>query len=198
MKKPSALDGVVYPGRAELKAAVQEYVRTAPLDTPLWDGLPYAVFYRHPHREEKTGYGLLPLRHIEVRLTEYGNRGFYAVRMDGSVIDFSWRVALNFANSGPTLAAAAREAIYGQIAMVSARDPSMHVHHDGKPFQQLLNEWMARRDGRMPELVHGDTHDYFRDPRDAQSWREYHARHAVLKLVPVEEHKKLHRRTSNE
>jgi len=189
MKKPVELDGVVYPTKKDLRTAIQSYVAAAPLYTPLWDSFPYAIFDRHPHREEKTGCGL---RHIDLRLTEYGNRGFYAVRTDGTDIDFSWQVALDFAPSGPTLAAAAREAIRSQIETVAIRNASLHVHHEGKPFRQLLNEWLAERGGDTPELIHGALHDYFKDPEDALSWTTYHLQHAVLRLVSVEEHKQLH------
>jgi len=187
-KKPVALDGKVYASKKELLAAVRSYISGAPVYTPLEDTLPYAIFDRHPHCEEKTGIGL---RHIELRLTEYQNRGFYLVRTDGTVIDFSWRVALDFEQSGPTLAAAAREAVRDQIAAVAGGG---HVHHDGKPFRQILNEWLAARGGAVPELIHGDLHDYFRDPADAVSWREHHKQHAVLRLVSVEEHKRIHAR----
>jgi hypothetical protein len=159
---------------------------------PLLDNLPYAIFDRHPHREEKAGVGL---RHIELRLTEYKNRGFYAVRMDKTDIDFSWRVALDFAQSGATLAAAAREAVREQIARVAAG--GRHVHHDGKSFRQLLDEWLAARGGGAPGLIHGDLHDYFSDPADEASWRDYHRRHAILRPVSVDEHKRIHGKGEN-
>lgn len=189
-KKPTMLGGNIYPGRAELKAAVQEYVRTAPMGTPLRDSFPYAIFDRHPHRQEKTGPGL---RHIEIRFTEYGNRGFYAVRTDGTAIDFSWQVALDFTKSGATLERAAREAIRGQIEAVALPGPEWHAHHDGKSFRQILNEWMETLGGRVPDLIHGDLHDYFRDPADAESWRAFHLRNAVLKVMSVDDHKEFHR-----
>jgi hypothetical protein len=182
------LDGHTYPSKKALLVAVRAYISTAPIFAPLMDTLPYAIFDRHPHRDEKAGVGLA---HIELRLTEYRNRGFYAVRLDSTAIDFSWRVALGFEPSGPTVEAAAREAVRAQIGNVAA--PGLHVHHDGKAFKQLLDEWLALRGG-APELVHGDLHDYFRDPADEASWRDYHRRHAVLVAVTVEEHKRIHGR----
>jgi hypothetical protein len=190
--KPVVLDGHMYASKKDLRAAVRAYVGTAPVGTPLWDGLPYAVFDRHPDRDLKAGVGLW---YIELRLTEYRNRGFYAVRLDNTAIDFSWRVALDFAPRGPTLAAAAREAVRDQVMAVGG--PAVHVHHDGRPFQQLLQEWLAARGGGTPDLIHGDLHDYFKDPADEASWRAYHQREAVLRPVPVEEHRRLHGRAGS-
>ena len=190
--KSVTLDGVTYHSKKDLLAAVRAYIAGAAVGTPLWDGLPYAIFDRHPDRDLKAGVGLW---YIELRLTEYKNRGFYAVRLDRTAIDFSWRVALDFSPRGPTLAAAAREAVRDQVMAVGG--PTVHVHHDGKPFQQLLREWLAERGGAAPELIHGDLHDYFKDPADEASWWAYHRRWAVLRAVPVEEHKRLHGRVTS-
>jgi len=191
MRKPILLDGIVYQTKTALKEAVQAYVRAAPIGEPLWDTFPYAIFERHPDRKEKLGVGM---RHIQLNTSGWGNnRCFYVVRIDGSSIDFSWQVALKFTSSGPSLSGAAREAVYEQqIAPIAKPYSSLVVHHDGKPFVQILNEWLATLNGRMPALASDDFHSYLVDPADVQSWQAFHRQHAKLVLVTPEEHKKIH------
>lgn len=84
-----------FPSKAAAVAEIRRIKDEYPLDTPLLGDdakLITALLGLHPDAAEKTGPGI---QHITIRAIEYGARGFWVTRTDGSCDDFSYKTALN-------------------------------------------------------------------------------------------------------
>lgn len=105
MAKPVAVGPRQYPTKKaaldEIKAMLAKYPDNDPDATPkgsrIVDDPDDEAFLRdlapmHPDAEEKIGDGI---DHFEVRVYDYGTRGFCIVRTDGTDTDFSAQWAIN-------------------------------------------------------------------------------------------------------
>jgi hypothetical protein len=194
--------------KAEAKAAFGRILRTYPDDVPLAGDDAELVFLlvyegRHPQTAEKVGPGIAE---IVVRPSGYGTRGFWLRRVDGSMVDFSYRTALD----GPprpevTVRAALRWEIDDQIATFrdSVRRRAVHgmvicglcgqpvdigtghVDHAAPTFHQLAARFARATGGWAALAVEcvGATGRRLVDRQLAQVWWHYHARTARLRLT---------------
>ena len=79
-----------FPSKKRAREAIQEILYSRPHRTPLV-GPDYellgALLGLHHRADEKIGTGI---SHIEIRTVDFGKPGFWAVRTDGSAVDFSY------------------------------------------------------------------------------------------------------------
>lgn len=137
-----------FPSKAAAIAEIRRIKDEYPSGTPLVGDdaeLMLAVLGNHHDRTKKIGVGV---DHISVRSIEYGVKGFWITRIDGSCEDFSYKTALNGELS---------HAAQVKRAMRFAIDPAIRRFKD-QQFQNL--PWATTRPAVSPE---SDPFDIF-DP----------------------------------
>lgn len=204
MRGPRIIGPYKFPTKKSAEEAIKEVLHGSPLNTPLTGeafGLIRALLDNHHDAAAKIGAGV---SQIEVRIIEFGARGFWIVRVDGSAVDFSYRVALNGApSSRANVTAALRWEIQDQIdrfrdeafskgAVVCplTNQPlhrgNAHVDHvtDFAEMADKLVEAVGGWDALEVECV-GETgaRRQLKDRQIAQVWQLYHERMATLRLV---------------
>lgn len=166
-----------------------------------------ALLERHPHAIEKMGIGIAFVR---VVLSHYGKKHFELVRTDGGTTDFSWRHCVYPHTTFADFSAACRNTIRADIALFKhnyfstyARDGSIvcpvtgelagfgDLEVDHKPpltFAVLRDKWVEDN-GLRPDQISltgfgdGEQVKCFASARIAHSFREYHNKHATLRLL---------------
>jgi len=160
------------------------------------------LLYRHPSATEKIDCGV---RGFFIRQTEYGNRCFMVLRVDGSSIDFSIPACIDGkAKSGALkFRRASRTAIRDQI--VAYRDSCLegdlircaasgvllpvdeiHVDHVApRYFETLVTAFIATNsiDVEAVEYNTNGTQCTFLDKALASRWSEYHRQQCKLRCV---------------
>lgn len=215
-----SLAGETFPTLGALRERLKRLLAAAPLGEPLAgadDALLRAALPRHPEAAAKIGPGV---RCFEVQLDAYWQgraRQFVAVQVDGARVPFSYKAVVSprpdrttealRAEVRPQVLAfrtravaeaggAPRDAVTG-----AALDPdapnAIHVDHE-VPFAELVAgwldvEWLERADVAVARAPHG-TGLVLADADLAARWREYHARHARLRLVSAATNARLARR----
>jgi hypothetical protein len=174
------------------------------------------VFRHHPRFIEKTRG--LNVRCFAIESNPLG-KGFtlYAILSDGSKVDWSYVKACRSIGSGAIdirrveALQAFRLAIEDQIGefirsrmisgMVLADDGNLYgrgeveVHHNGKAFIDLVNEFLNIKGLRLEDVKTIDIgigRD-FADPKLRSEWIEFHKKHAKLVIVPKHLHRKIHK-----
>jgi hypothetical protein len=194
-----------FPNRTAAAKTVSRILQSATLNTELglFDApLVSALFGMHPNALEKAPDGAVA--HL-VRMIEFRpgivQRCFFAVRPGGSQVDWSYRVAMGLAPSGPTLQEAAREAIYPDIAaykasrygtadaipcdLTGAMIPFAEAHVDHAPpwpFVEIMRAYVRERGapalrGREPWGCD------FVDPAERDAFIAFHHERAVLRIL---------------
>lgn len=194
-----------FPSRKAAECEIRSILHNSPLNQPLVGAhseLITALVGLHHEAEEKIGAGI---DHIEIRCIEYGARGFWIVRTDGTAVDFSYRTALGGARPHPEqVRRAMRFAIRDQIddfrrvAFREAGDyiqcpltgqdvtlgPWAHVDHV-VDFATLADDYASIFDGYQNIPVASSmSHPgpALEDPH-LSLWRRYHASRAELRVV---------------
>lgn len=199
------LGGLTFPN----KEAVKRYCRTL-VDRARdgdWVADENVAFLRdllacHPDVEEKLGSGL---RGFVVRSAPpfHRNRCFYAVRTDGTEVDFSWKKCVEGHSPWFTFCKAARYAVSDQI--VAFRDQEFarglsrcpidgavltvetsHVDHFNPTFGDLVRSFVGDTDWESVPLVDhpaGAGGRVFADPQYAARFAAFHAAHANLRVI---------------
>ena len=174
------------------------------------------VFRFHPRFIEKTRG--LNVRCFAIESNPLG-KGFtlYAILSDGSKVDWSYIKACRAIGSGPAnirrveVLQAHRLAVEDQIGefimsrmfngRVLADDGRLYdrseveVHHQGKSFIDLVNEFLRLKGIRLEDVKTIDIgigRD-FADPQLRSEWIEFHRKHAKLAILPRERHRGEHR-----
>lgn len=205
MGREKVIGDFTFPSRKAAEESIKAILAGAALQTPLVgdeDALLRGLVACHPAAAEKIGPGI---RHIDVRIIEYGQRGFWLTRVDGSSTDFSYRKALDGAPSHRTLVLGAlRREIRGQVEQFRAdyfatdpnpwceltdqplfNNPDSHVDHI-RPFVEIAEEWV-RQAGGWDRLETKPADDgigrILADRAAAVDWRGWHARHAHLRVI---------------
>lgn len=155
----------------------------------------------HPGAPEKTAKGV---NGVTVRTFEYRpgivQRCFYIQHLDGTETDFSYRVAMGLAPSGPVVSEAARAAVWPTIVAYkrqrygtadtipcdltgqSVAFADAHVDHAGEwPFSRIVREFVATHGA--PALRDEQVRVVFDRPEDTTAFNEFHDAHAVLQIV---------------
>lgn len=215
------LGGETYASKTAAKAAIRRLLHSSPVGVRL-DSEVHAILRdllsMHPGADRKRGPGLVG---FEVRIDEnYRSRCFVALRVDGTVAPFSYKVCFEpwLAGAKPTVRAALRREVQEQIdafrrtalragppvdAITGASIPADKVRVDHAPptFETLVRTWQEENfltDENLatfePRLGSGEVLLLDRDL--AADWRGYHGRRAVLRLVSEETNQALQRRAA--
>ncbi|GAA0897775.1 DCL family protein [Pseudonocardia zijingensis] len=158
---------------------------------------------RHPEAAEKVGPGVVD---VVIRRSEFGTRGFWLVRRDGSIVDFSYLTALDGQSSVEAEARAAlRWEVNDQILAfrdVHAADlaggtvtcglcqqlmtpDNVHVDHHEPTFDELASrfaEVLGGWDRLVIEWV-GATGRRLQNRDHGDVWQTYHRQTAQLRLT---------------
>jgi hypothetical protein len=207
------LGGVAFRTKDEIRARVRAVRDATPLGARIEDPVVLALMSLHPDWEEKTrGGGWLgtALIHHPSRSTPSKE---IAVCFDDSdrVVDISWSKLLPLLSRGESvvipqddrlqeLRAAARQEI--ECLLAPLRRPGYQVDHVYPvTFDFLLWSWLTANNLRVSDVSIGyepspGTGRYMSDPRQAESWINYHRRAGVLEVrragvlevIPAQEH----------
>lgn len=114
--KERVIGAFAFPTKKAAECEIRRILHENPLDTPLSGGdaeLIESLLGVHPDAAAKIGAGV---ERIEVRRIDYGSRGFWVTRVDGTQCDFSYRTALNgVGNHKAEVRRAMRQAIRSQV-----------------------------------------------------------------------------------
>ena len=202
--------GVYYPTytsvRAEIKRRLSAYPIGGPKDlTPDdVDWFVHLIREMHPYASEKLSKPVAGIR----KYNRYGHQGdnLLLVYVDGSCSGFSWnKCCKGKASSDSTsIKNALRAAVRDQTSSVMAeafRDRDMivcpmsgdlirrseaHVDHAPPAFADLVMLWLIDMDMRLDDLPLEDDPQggaVLPEGRVRSSWRRFHERHAVLRVV---------------
>lgn len=160
------------------------------------------VLALHPHAQLKVGCGV---QSFSVEQYPW-NRGFALTRIDGSRTDWSYVVCLDPPTPAQEAVKGFRTEIRGQIKDFRCdffrqttnpvcpitrtplvNDLSTHVDHD-PPFEDLLSAFLVSQGLCLEQIQTDATQDNDLDTRLtdralASEWREFHRRHATLRVV---------------
>jgi hypothetical protein len=136
------------------------------------------------------------------RCEPYFTRALYVVAKSGGFVDFSWikcvanlygkydrdRVRRDNTHSALRNEAFNSDAMQearGNLGSVCAhckkRCPKLVVDHAGKPFAQIVDEFLASKGMALGDLtIRGSRTDGFRMTRLGKAWRQFHDENAVL------------------
>jgi hypothetical protein len=124
----TAIGPFVFATKKAAEAEIRRILHDSPLRSPLRGvdaELITALVSNHPHAAEKIGSGI---RHIDVRIIDYGQRGFWITHTDNSSCDFSYRRALDGAlTPRAQCLQAMRSAVRDQIEEFRRQEFSRHI-----------------------------------------------------------------------
>lgn len=173
-----------------------------------------ALLDLHPNKGVIVGEGIreISVQHLHDR---YNSRRFIVVRRDSSYRDFTWRHALYPRDARKNVMRLCRLTVRHQTQAFrdrffnSTRNPCCsltgqpltyensdvdHIHPD--EFECLVDRWLASVHlvwsdiGIIPSPDY-EKPDRFEDIYLAQSWAEFHDRHARLRVIHREAHQRL-------
>jgi hypothetical protein len=160
---------------------------------------------RHSEVDTKVGAGITAL---SVNTNTMGSRSFWIHRIDGSVVDFSYRHALDGKpNHRQEVLAALRWEVDGQI--ISFRDWyfSQHADAHGRVQCPITGLWITRREAHVDHIIRFvDLADYFiawaggyeqvsyrcaeigahgwlTDRQLGNTWQTWHQQNAQLRII---------------
>ncbi|MFJ6578025.1 DUF3223 domain-containing protein [Streptomyces sp. NPDC091368] len=158
----------------------------------------------HPDYEFKRGHGITGFTVIRNDL--HGTYGFAVMRVDGTVIDFSWNTCLKAPTQRQKVLGCLRRAIKDQV--IAHRDAAFlagpvtcaitgvsitskhesHVDHHMPTFAQIAEDFIASHGGPdtfriSDDVPDGFTHAELADKELEAVWQEHHQGVAVLRVV---------------
>jgi hypothetical protein len=158
---------------------------------------------RHPETAEKIGSGVAD---IVIRRSEFGTRGFWLIRRDGTIVDFSYLTALDGQPSIETEARAAlrweindqilafrdvhaADLVAGSVTCGLCQQPmppdNVHVDHHEPTFDELASrfaEVLGGWDRLVVEWV-GATGRRLQNRDHGDVWQIFHRQTAQLRLT---------------
>ena len=151
------------------------------------------VFPLHCEWVDKQGPGVAA---IEVRRHGmYNALGFFLLRVDGTDIDISYRVAVDGAGTvWGRFVAAARTEVAPQVGAWKtanpAPEPGMHCDHV-LPFDQIVRGWLAQVDLEASDVLVSRSQnsygDLFLERGLAKSWHNHHRKCAAYQWLNAAE-----------
>lgn len=208
---PVTIGGMTYASKTRAKERAREILRQVPRNAPMEgaaDAFFRALVALHPAAAEKIGVGIA---HFSLERGGFGSTEdcVWITRLDGSRIDFSWRLCIEARSRTmrEEMLMAARREVYPDVFTFKqdafARPPAVcaisgkpltwdeaHAHHAGKSFDQIFAEFLGARCPQLTVASDGIART-FADRCLAAEWRDYHLRHAVLQLVDGATHRQL-------
>jgi hypothetical protein len=189
--KPITLNGNTFAKRGDamvyLHGKMWSYPINAPIpasDVPLWA----AVLQKHEWYDEYVEHGIA---YFAATLSEQRPdlRNMVVVNDHGEQKPFTYH---KYLTRGPLsklakIKAALRTEIAEQIAGHRAEGARHgHVHHAGKPFLQIVDEFLVANEHRWAEMeteAAGVTGYRLRDRTIAADWQDFHRKHAKLVII---------------
>lgn len=154
-------------------------------DFPLW----FAYLQeRHPNVDRMNRFGIDHF--VCLRNENYpSTRSLYIVNSVGDKDMFAYE---RYLSSKATLRLnriirSMRREVEYQIADFRKGYKGGHVHHKGKSFDQIADEWLKsippEKFLEFNTMMQGSRGEEFEDRELAASWREYHKRNATLEII---------------
>ncbi|MEY9906097.1 hypothetical protein ABIA35_002314 [Catenulispora sp. MAP12-49] len=215
--KPVIIGDVYFPRKGDAQQACRDLLYRYPpgsvIDDPSDEAFLHDLLELHQDAAGKRGVGI---DHFEVRLTEeFHQPGFFIIRVDGTVTDFSFLRCLTPATHRDRVLTAMRRAVKDQVvafkqealaedgtavcaitdAVVTAAD--IHVDHHDPDFLALAQDYAAEHGGfEAFGIVNGDgvIGAEFADPATRDAWAEHHRDSAQLQITSVQANLSLRRR----
>lgn len=198
----------------QVKKAFQDKMGNVKIDADVKDDWVLTVLRKHPEWDEKTSHGLYTIRKVWNPM--HVRRQWMLVVVDGTgsiLDDISYDAACRAfcglqPRKRPLVAMAARNHVhmsqvhpYRCTHVKLEENHKYEIDHTGrKEFKDLLADWLVSEGLSSDQVdVEQDRQTFlfrFRDERLAASWSAYHARHAELQVLTVEEHHMKRRRRS--
>jgi hypothetical protein len=204
-----------WPTKKAKKAHFSNVLQTSPLGEPLHEHYNdlHALLECHPAADEKIGAGVSAFK-VDL-VAPYYSRGFYIVRTDGTVDDFSYIICLNgrptakqkavraFRNEiFPQIDAFRRETFAGWTSSCAitgetiTNDTSEVDHAPPNTFAKMMADFLSAR-GLKPKGVETISHDggvtqCIVDVDLRVAWQGYHAANASLRAVSPAGHRLSH------
>lgn len=173
-----------------------------------------ALLDLHPNKQTVIDCGVrcIKVQHLYDR---YNSRRFILVRTDSSIRDFTWRHALYPRDARDYVMRVCRSTVRQQIEAFkhrffnSTRSPCCSLsgkpltfdnsdvdHIEPNTFEYLVDRWcqtvnLTWADIAIVPSPHYQTPDRFEDIYLAQSWAEFHDRHANMRVIHREAHQGL-------
>lgn len=153
---------------------------------------------RHPNSVAKIGSGI---DHVFIRRNDFGTRGFWLSRTDGTQVDFSYLTAIDGAPSvEKEVKAALRREIEDQITDFRASTTTStcelcgaafggsdetHVDHAEPTFDALAKQFVDHVGGwgQLPVRCIGVSGRYLDTPDQSADWRAFHQETARLRVT---------------
>lgn len=159
-----------------------------------------SVFKNHPDWEIKRGVGG---KDIVIKNTQWGNRGFYIIRIDGSITDISYPTAISGRPSKLSeVKSACRSAIMHIVLEFKKintpekcpftteilNKDNTHVDHFDLTFSELFNIWVSDKEinflhSNILKHKDGDTQIKFGNVDIIQSFIKFHNQNTHLRVV---------------
>jgi hypothetical protein len=196
------------------KEEIQKRLHAAETETPLDDFEFWMnLLERHPSASDKIGCGVVSFK---VTLNRYRQRCLYAIRWDGTPVDFSFLKCLRPSTPKELFAKALRHAVEDQIiafreAVFSGQETTIcpilgkavtrsQVNVDHEPpwrFETLvqkfsIDEKVDPKTAVAPS-VDGELGRRLSDPALEARFREFHKTHAKLRVISEEAHRNINR-----
>jgi hypothetical protein len=216
--KPVIIGDVHFPRKGDAQQACRDvlyrYLPGSVIDDPSDEAFLHDLLDLHQDATGKRGVGI---DHFEVRLTkEFRRPGFFIVRIDGTVTDFSFLICLTPATHRKRVLTAMRRAVKDQVvafkrealaedgtavcavtgAVVTAAD--IHVDHHDPDFLTLAEDYAVQRGGFDTfGIINGDgvIGAEFADPAVRDAWADHHHNIAQLQITSLQANLSLRRRS---
>jgi len=160
------------------------------------------IFANHPSWDEKRGCGIRAIR-IRNNPTYRHNREFYLERTDGTTTAISFHKCSQKETPKFIFATACRKAIEPDIVAFKCNYPHIDfkeyvIHHGGDmDFDTIVLQYIEDGQIDITKVEYlPDTDQMFGWhflPAMAKDFRQYHAQRAKLEIMPLSEHRHLHR-----
>lgn len=209
MDRSFSIGGKSFTNKTKAEEHIREILsRYGPMQSLSGDDLAFivAIMEAHPNAEAVVDCGVkrIVVQHLG---DKYRSRRFVAVRLDGSIRDFTWRNALYPKDSEARVLRACRFAVRDQIRNFKEgwfRDaPLLSCEVSGDPitastsdvdhipprtFKRLVAAWIGQQrldysDIGLTPAVGYEQPDKWDDVFLEENWRDYHRTHAHLRVI---------------
>jgi len=202
------VDGEIFPSKKKLTERCQKILHGNKLNQTLPEDdtrfLSSLIESYHPEAELKIGCGI---RRMWVGPNEYGSKGFYLERHDGSSTDWSFVKSISNPSKWHDFHAACRNAIMDQTIAYKMRlfeeeryieccltgeqlfvDTAHTDHIPPRTFDALLKVFLHKTGIDYNDVLIDPTYDnkvgcWLSDASFAKQWSEFHRTNAVFRLV---------------
>ena len=203
----------LFPRKDDLLARVRHILYTTPLNAMVAEAqlaFLLALLAHHPDARRKVGVGIVAM-HVRRNPKYRPNRGFWAIRADGSETDWSLMQCIYPTTTMQLLRAAFRHAVLAQTTSFKQEQCATHANTHGEVCCPVEQIWVGARDAHVdhipprtmerlivaflaaqhlaPEDVtlsvprDGSIGRTLADPALRRTWRAYHHAHARLRVV---------------